>query len=46
MAERKYGVPVLSFDLDSVDIRYKSVDEIKAVISEYMETLEAGRVGV
>lgn len=38
--EQKYGVPVLSFDLDAVDIRYKSVDEIKKTISEYMETLE------
>jgi len=44
VAERKYGVPVLSFDLDSVDIRYKSVDEIKVIIGEYMETLEAGKV--
>lgn len=43
VAEKKYGVPVLTFDLDSTDIRYKSVDEIKAIISEYIETLEAGK---
>lgn len=39
--EKKYGAPVLTFDLDSGDIRYKSTDEIKATITDFMETLAA-----
>lgn len=39
--EKKYGTPVLTFDLDSGDIRYKSTDEIKATITDFMETLAA-----
>lgn len=41
VVEKKYGVPVLTFDLDSVDVRYKSVAEVKETIKEFMETLEA-----
>lgn len=41
VAERKHGIPVLSFDLDATDMRYKSVDEVKMIIKDYMDTLEA-----
>jgi len=42
LVKDKYNVPVLTFDLDSLDIRYKSTDEIKQIITEFMETLESG----
>lgn len=45
VASQKYGLPVLTFDLDATDTRYKSVDEVKATISEFMETLGAGVAG-
>ena len=35
----KYGLPTLTFDEDGIDIRYQTADQIKAVITEYMETL-------
>lgn len=41
--ERKFHIPCLTFDLDSTDLRYKSVDDIKATIREFFETLEAGK---
>ena len=42
LVKNKYNAPVLTFDLDSLDIRYKSTDEIKQIITEFMETLESG----
>lgn len=41
VVEKEYGVPVLTFDLDGTDSRYKSSEEIKETIKEFMETLEA-----
>jgi hypothetical protein len=39
MVQEKYGLPTLYLDLDAIDGRYKSNDEIKAQISEYFETV-------
>ena len=39
MVQEKYGLPTLFLDLDAIDGRYKSNDEIKAQISEYFETV-------
>lgn len=39
MIQQKYGLPTLFIDLDAIDGRYKSGDEIKAQISEYFETV-------
>jgi benzoyl-CoA reductase/2-hydroxyglutaryl-CoA dehydratase subunit BcrC/BadD/HgdB len=41
MIEDKYGLPTLTMDIDAIDGRYKSTEEIRATISEYMETIEA-----
>lgn len=38
-----FGLPTLTFDNDGIDIRYKSTDEIKATIRQYMETLIENR---
>jgi hypothetical protein len=35
----KFGIPTLTFDVDAIDMRYKSTEEIRAIISEYMDTL-------
>lgn len=37
--QAKYGLPTLYLDLDCIDGRYKSNDEVKAQISEYFETV-------
>ncbi|MGI5985906.1 MAG: 2-hydroxyacyl-CoA dehydratase [Clostridiales bacterium] len=39
MVQEKYGLPTLFIDLDAIDGRYKSSDEIKAQIKEYFETV-------
>ena len=39
----KFNLPTLTFDLDGIDVRYKSGDEVKAIISEYMDTLIENR---
>lgn len=39
MVQEKYGIPTLYLDVDAIDSRYKSADEIKAAIREYMETI-------
>jgi hypothetical protein len=39
MIQDKYGLPTLFVDLDAIDGRYKSGDEIKDQISEYFETV-------
>lgn len=39
MVQEKYGLPTLYVDLDCIDGRYKSGDEIKAQITEYFETI-------
>lgn len=39
MIQEKYGLPTLYLDLDAIDGRYKSNDEIKAQIAEYFETV-------
>lgn len=35
----KYGIPTLYLDLDAIDGRYKSNDEVKVQIAEYFETV-------
>jgi len=37
--EDKFGIPTLTLDLDAIDGRYKSDEEIKATISEYIESM-------
>ncbi|NCC66879.1 MAG: 2-hydroxyacyl-CoA dehydratase, partial [Clostridia bacterium] len=39
MVQDKYGLPTLYLDLDCIDGRYKSIDEVKAQIAEYFETV-------
>ena len=39
MVQEKYGLPTLYLDVDAIDGRYKSTEEIKAVIAEYMDTI-------
>ena len=39
LVQEKYGLPTLYLDLDAIDGRYKSNDEIKAQIAEYFETV-------
>ena len=39
MIQNKYGIPSLYLDVDGIDGRYKSPDEIKAAIAEYMDTV-------
>lgn len=39
MIQDKYGLPTLFVDLDAIDARYKSGDEIMAQITEYFETV-------
>jgi len=39
MVQDKYGISTLTFDVDALDSRYKSTEEIRAVISEYIDTL-------
>lgn len=39
MIQEKYGYPTLYLDVDGIDGRYKSLDEIKASVAEYMETV-------
>ena len=37
--KKRFGLPTLNLDLDAIDGRYKSTEDIKATISEYMETI-------
>ncbi|MGM9526871.1 MAG: 2-hydroxyacyl-CoA dehydratase family protein [Oscillospiraceae bacterium] len=37
--QEKYGIPTLYVDVDAVDPRYKSNDELRAQIGEYMESV-------
>ena len=39
MIQEKYGLPTLYVDVDAIDPRYKSTDELRAQISEYMESV-------
>jgi hypothetical protein len=39
MVQEKYGLPTLYLDVDGIDGRYKSLDEIKATVGEYMDTV-------
>jgi hypothetical protein len=39
MIQDKFGIPTLYLDVDATDGRYKTTGEIRAVISEYMETI-------
>ena len=39
MIQEKYGIPSLYLDLDGIDGRYKSLDEIQASLGEYFETV-------
>ena len=37
--QEKYGIPTLYVDVDAIDPRYKSNDELRAQIGEYMESV-------
>ncbi len=39
MIQQKYGLPTLYIDVDSLDGRYKSTEDIRASITEYMDTV-------
>lgn len=39
MIQEKYGMPTLYLDVDGIDGRYKSLDEIKASVADYMDTV-------
>lgn len=39
MIQDKFGLPTLTVQLDSIDLRYKSIDEVKASMAEYMESV-------
>ncbi|MCT4634671.1 MAG: 2-hydroxyacyl-CoA dehydratase family protein [Rickettsiales bacterium] len=39
MIQDKFGIPTLMLELDAIDLRYKSVDEMKASVAEYMESV-------
>jgi benzoyl-CoA reductase/2-hydroxyglutaryl-CoA dehydratase subunit BcrC/BadD/HgdB len=39
MVQDKYNLPTFTVELDSIDLRYKSIDEVKASMSEYMESV-------
>ncbi|NLW65917.1 MAG: 2-hydroxyacyl-CoA dehydratase [Clostridiales bacterium] len=39
MIQEKYGIPSLYIDVDGIDGRYKSLDEIKASVADYMDTV-------
>ena len=39
MIQNKYGLPTLYVDVDAVDPRYKSKDELRSQISQYMESV-------
>lgn len=41
IVEKKYGAPVLTYDLDSGDTRYKSEQEVKDTIYDFFDTLAA-----
>ncbi|MDR1321553.1 MAG: 2-hydroxyacyl-CoA dehydratase family protein [Gracilibacteraceae bacterium] len=43
MIQEKFGLPTLYLDVDAVDGRYKKTDEIRALITEYMETIEENK---
>jgi benzoyl-CoA reductase/2-hydroxyglutaryl-CoA dehydratase subunit BcrC/BadD/HgdB len=43
LIQTKFGLPTLYIDMDSTDLRYKSNDEVRATITEYIETIDAGR---
>lgn len=40
----RFGLPTLYLDLDAIDGRYKTTEEIKATIAEYMETIGAEKL--
>ncbi len=37
--QEKYGLPILLLDIDNTDSRYKSEDEIKNAVDQYMDTV-------
>lgn len=39
MIQEKYGLPTLYVDVDAIDPRYKSTEELQAQIAEYMESV-------
>jgi len=39
MIQEKYGIPTLYVDVDAIDPRYKSSDELRAQLGEYMESV-------
>ncbi|MEG1241806.1 MAG: 2-hydroxyacyl-CoA dehydratase family protein, partial [Oscillospiraceae bacterium] len=39
MIQEKFGIPTLYVDVDAIDPRYKSNDELRAQIGEYMESV-------
>ena len=41
--QEKYGLPILLMDIDNTDSRYKSNQDIKAALAEYMDTVINGK---
>ena len=39
MVQEKFGLPTLYVDVDAIDPRYKSGDELRAQIGDYMESV-------
>lgn len=39
MIQDKYGIPTLYIDVDSLDGRYKSTEDIRSQVGEYMDTV-------
>jgi hypothetical protein len=39
MIQDKYGLPTLYLDVDGIDGRYKSLEEIQGAVGEYMDTV-------
>ena len=39
MIQEKYGIPTLYVDVDAIDPRYKSTDELRLQLGEYMEAV-------
>jgi hypothetical protein len=39
MVMEKFGLPTLTIDVDAVDGRYKTTEEIREIIGEYMDNI-------
>jgi hypothetical protein len=43
LLQEKYEIPMMTLDVDAIDRRYKSEAEMKAFLSEYLDTLVESR---